>query len=109
MTIYLVYSFYSKPNQAKKIAKLAIKKKLAACVNINKNINSLYIWKNKMFDENEVELSFKTNDKKVKKLISFLELNHPYDCPAIIAFPIKKTNDKFLNWVKQQMKQFLLE
>ena len=24
MTIYLVYSFYSKPNQAKKIAKLAI-------------------------------------------------------------------------------------
>ena len=57
-----------------------------------------------MFDENEVEVSFKTNDKKVKKLISFLELNHPYDCPAIIAFPIKKTNDKFLNWVKQQIK-----
>ena len=39
--------------------------------NINKNINSLFIWKNKMFDENEVELSFKTNDKNVKKLIFF--------------------------------------
>ena len=103
MTIFLVYSFYPKLNQAKKIAKLVIERKLAACVNINKNINSLYIWKKKMFDENEVELSFKTNDKKVKELISFLELKHPYDCPAIIAFPIKKTNDKFLNWVNDQI------
>ena len=103
MTIFLVYSFYPKLNQAKKIAKLVIKKKLAACVNINKNISSLYIWKNKMYDHNEVELSFKTNDKKVKKLISFLELNHPYECPAIMAFPIQKTNDKFLNWVKGQI------
>ena len=103
MTIYLVYSFYPKLKQAKKIAKLAIKNKLAACVNINKNINSIYIWKNKMFDEKEVELSFKTNDKKVKKLISFLELNHPYECPSILAFVIEKTNNKFLNWVKNQI------
>ena len=103
MTIYLVYSFYPKINHAKKIAELVLKKKLAACVNINKNINSLYIWKNKMCDENEIELSFKTNDKKVKQLISFLKLNHPYDCPAILAFPIKKTNDKFLKWVKKQI------
>ena len=103
MTIYLVYSFYPKVKQAKEISKLVIKKKLAACVNVNKNINSLYIWKNKMVDENEIELSFKTNDKKVKELISFLELNHPYDCPSIIAFPIKKTNEKFLNWVNDQV------
>ena len=102
MTIYLVHSVYPRLNQAKKIAKLVIKNRLAACVNINKNINSLYIWKDKMLDESEVELGFKTNDKKVKKLISFLESNHPYECPAIIAFPIKKTNNKFLNWVKEQ-------
>ena len=103
MTIYLVYSFYPKLNQAKRIARLAIKDKLAACVNINKNINSLFIWKNKLFDEKEVELSFKTNGQKVKQLISFLESKHPYDCPSIIAFPIKKTNKKFLYWVKKQI------
>ena len=40
MTIYLVYSFYPRLYQAKKIAKLVIKNKLAACVNINKNVNS---------------------------------------------------------------------
>ena len=59
MTIYLVYSFYSKPNQAKKIAKLAIKKKLAACVNINKNINSL--------------LNCTKDDSKVSVLLRYIE------------------------------------
>ncbi|PPR28919.1 MAG: Divalent-cation tolerance protein CutA, partial [Alphaproteobacteria bacterium MarineAlpha6_Bin6] len=99
MTIFLVYSFYSKINIAKKISKLALKKELAVCVNINQNINSLYIWKNKLCDEKEVEVSFKTTNLKVKKLISFLEKTHPYECPAIISFPIKKVNKQFLNWV----------
>ena len=103
MTIYLVYSFYPKLNEAKKISKLSIKNKLAACVNINQNINSLFVWKNKMFNEKEVELSFKTNKQKVKKLISFLESNHPYECPCIIALPIKINNNKFLNWVNDQI------
>ena len=69
MTIYLVSTFYPKLNQAKKIAKLVVKNKLAACVNINKNINSIYIWENKMFDEKEIELNFKTSEKKLKKLL----------------------------------------
>ena len=107
MAIHLVYSFYPKFNQAKKIAKIVIKNKLAACVNINENINSLYIWENKVCDENEVELSFKTSEKKVKKLISFLEAGHPYECPCIISFPIQNSNKKFLNWIKNQTnKQF---
>ena len=102
MTIYLVSTFYPKLNQAKKIAKLVVKNKLAACVNINKNINSIYIWENKMFDEKEIELNFKTSEKKLKKLILFLEKNHPYECPPIMSFPIKKVNNKYLDWVKRQ-------
>ena len=102
MTIYLVSTFYPKLNQAKKIAKLVVKNKLAACVNINKNINSIYIWENKMFDEKEIELNFKTSEKKLKKLILFLEKNHPYESPPIMSFPIKKVNNKYLDWVKRQ-------
>ena len=102
MTIYIVHSFYPKLRQAKKIAKLALRNNLAACVNINKNVNSLYIWKNKMCEEREVELCFKTHLRKVKSLISFIELKHPYECPPIIAFPAKQANKLFLNWVKNQ-------
>ena len=102
MTIYLVSTFYPNIKQAKKVAKLVVKNKLAACVNISKNINSIFIWKSKMLDEKEIELNFKTTEKKVTKLILFLEKNHPYECPPIISFPIKKINKKYLDWVKNQ-------
>ena len=41
-------------------------------------------------------MGFKTNEKKVKQLVSFLEKNHSYDCPCIIASPIKKNNKNCL-------------
>ena len=71
MTIFVVYSFFPEIKKAKKIAKEAIKKKLAACVNINKNVNSLFTWNNKFHDEKEIELSFKTTSYKVKSLKSW--------------------------------------
>ena len=40
MTIYLVSTFYPNIKQAKKVAKLVVKNKLAACVNINNDINA---------------------------------------------------------------------
>jgi len=104
MAIHLVYSYYPKLNEAKKIAKSVLKNKLAACVNINKNINSLYFWNNKFCDEKEIEISFKTYKNKVKKLVIFLEKNHPYECPCVIAFTIKSSNKKFFNWIKSQTK-----
>ena len=104
MAIHLVYSYYPKLNEAKKIAKSVLKNKLAACVNINKNINSLYFWNNKFCDEKEIEISFKTYKNKVKKLVFFLEKNHPYECPCVIAFTIKTSNKKFFNWIKSQTK-----
>ncbi len=40
---------------AKKIAKLLLKKKLAACVSL-KEINSIYEWKGKIEEVNELEI-----------------------------------------------------
>ncbi len=103
MTIFVVYSFFPEIKKAKKIAKEAIKKKLAACVNINKNVNSLFTWNNKFHDEKEIELSFKTHKKKLKTLISFIKMNHPYDCPAILAIQINQTNKQFKDWIFKEL------
>ena len=104
MKVYLVNSFFPKHNYAKKIARLAIKKKLAACVNMNKNVNSIFMWKNKLCEENEIEISFKTCLKKVKPLINFIESKHPYECPPIISIPIGKINKKFSDWILDELK-----
>ena len=47
MKIYIVNTFLPELNKAKKIAKIILDKRLAACVNINDKIQSFFWWKNK--------------------------------------------------------------
>ena len=56
---------------AKKIAKLLIKKKLAACVSL-KDINSIYEWKGKIEEVNEMEFIIKSKSELKKCIGSFL-------------------------------------
>ena len=69
MKIYVVTTFLPQLNKAKQIAKIILEKRLAACVNINNKIQSFFWWKNKISNENEVELSFKTRYSKIKTRI----------------------------------------
>ena len=82
---------------AMKIAKLLIKKKLAACVSL-KEIHSFYEWEGKIEDVNEVEIIIKSKPKLKNDLISFLQKKISYSVPQIIY---KKFNSekKYLNWV----------
>ena len=82
---------------AMKIAKLLIKKKLAACVSL-KDIHSFYEWEGKIKDVNEVEIIIKSKPKLKNDLISFLQKKISYSVPQIIY---KKFNSEkeYLNWV----------
>ena len=84
---------------AKKIAKLLLKKKLAACVSL-KDTNSIYKWEGKIEDVNEVEITIKSKPEFRDNLIDFLYKISTYDVPQIIY---KKFNSekKYFNWVKK--------
>ena len=85
--------------KAKKIAKLLLKKKLAACVSL-KDINSIYEWEGKIEEINEVEITIKSKPKFKNSLILFLKKMSSYDIPQIIY---KKFNSekKYINWVNK--------
>ena len=82
---------------AKKIAKLLLKKKLAACVSL-KEINSIYEWKGKIEEVNEVEITIKSKPKLKNALIDFLQKKTSYNITQIIY---KKFNSekKYINWL----------
>lgn len=104
MKIYVVTTFLPQLNKAKQIAKIILEKRLAACVNINNKIQSFFWWKNKISKEEEIELSFKTSYKKIQPLIKYIEKNHPYECPSVLVYEIKKTNKKYIQWVINETK-----
>ena len=55
--------------EAEKIASTLIEKKLAACVNIIENVNSLFRWQGKVDRLKEVLLIVKTRKALMNKLI----------------------------------------
>jgi len=86
--------------EAKNIAKILIKKGLAACAQMS-NINSFFKWKGKLCDDREVLLSIKTKKKHYGKIKSKIKELHSYDVPEIIAIDIKKMSKEYKKFIRE--------
>ena len=86
---------------AKKIAKLLLKKKLAACVSL-KEIHSIYEWEGKIKEVNEIEITIKSKPEFKKALLVFLQKITSYDVPQII-YKKFSSERKYLNWVNKSI------
>jgi len=87
--------------EGKKIARILVENKLAACVNIIQNIFSIYKWKGNIEEDNEHILLIKTTDEKCEIIIQKINEIHSYDTPECIGFKIEKGSEKYLNWIKE--------
>lgn len=92
----------SSEEEAKKIARVLVEKKLAACVNIIKGVQSVFRWKGKLSEENEVLLIIKTKSKHFKNLEDEVKKLHSYDVPEIIALPIVTGSKDYLFWLDSE-------
>jgi len=93
-------------DKASTIAKTLVEEQLAACVNIVPKVQSIYMWEDKLCDDEEAMLFLKTTKQKVADLETRLKQLHPYDVPEIISLKIKKDegNQDYLSWVKNCVK-----
>ena len=73
-------------------------KKLCACVNYTR-INSLYMWKNDLKQENEFLAIYKTTSKCVEQLKTEILNKHPYEIPEVVVLTIKDISNDYLNWL----------
>ena len=86
---------------ARSLVNEALKPKLAACANIIPSIESHYWWKEKLENEREVLILFKTIEENVPELKQTIFNLHPYDNPEFIAIPIASGSQKYLNWISE--------
>ena len=84
---------------ARRLAKGALEQKLAACANIIPAIESHYWWKEKLENEKEVLILFKTIKENITELEQTIYNLHTYDTPEFVAVPIAYGNQKYLNWI----------
>jgi periplasmic divalent cation tolerance protein len=86
---------------ADKLAKLLLAEKLCACVNILPQVESLYLWDNKLEEITEVSMLIKTTKDCYQELEKAIKENHPYDVPEIIALDIAAGLPEYLSWINQ--------
>ena len=84
---------------AKALAKRLIDVNLAACVQLQPSVQSIYRWEGRICEEQEVVLVAKTTAAQWHAISSFIKQNHPYDVPEIIAQPITHSHADYARWV----------
>jgi periplasmic divalent cation tolerance protein len=92
-----------KTEESAKIADKLIREKIAACVNIIPQVNSIFWWENKIDKEDESLLVIKTKKQLLSKLITLVKEIHSYSVPEIIALPIIGGNEDYLNWIDESV------
>ncbi|MDP1615486.1 MAG: divalent-cation tolerance protein CutA [Methylococcales bacterium] len=84
---------------AKKLARLLVTKKLAACVNFLPGITSVYTWEEQIESVQEHLLLIKSTKECYQAIETTLFKHHPYEVPEIIAVSIERGLPEYLDWV----------
>ncbi len=91
-------------DEAVKISKTLVEEKLAGCVNIVKNVRSIYSWQGKIEDDSEVLMIVKTSSDLFEELEKRVKSIHSYTVPEIIGIKIKKGSENYLKWLDEVTK-----
>lgn len=100
----LIYITTSESSESKKIARTLLEEKLVACTNIIPQINSLYLWKGEIEEDEESILIVKTKDDKVDQVIKRVEELHSYETPCILQLEVKNGSECYLQWMEDELK-----
>ena len=86
---------------AEQIAKLLIKKDLAACVSI-KEIKSIYKWQGSIEENKEFELTIKSLPKNLNELILIVKGKTTYEVPELI-YKIFDSENSYFQWLEESI------
>jgi len=100
--VSIIYSTIDDLKDARRIASALVEEQLVACVNIIPSIESIYRWKGKVENADEVVLIAKTADEQVKKTIQRIKQLHSYELPDIIVIPIIGGLKEYLEYVTNE-------
>ncbi len=89
---------------ARKLARLALERRLVACANLLPGLESHYCWQGKIDRAREVLILFKTTHAKLRSLEKLVLEEHPYDTPEFVVVSLTEGNRRFLRWWEQSLR-----
>lgn len=85
--------------EASRLAEMLVASRLAACVQILPQIESVYHWQGAIHRDEESLLLVKTVRANFAALEREVRALHSYETPEIIALPVIKGSSPYLDWL----------
>jgi periplasmic divalent cation tolerance protein len=87
--------------EARKIAHALVDRRLAACVNIVPQVESIYRWQGKVESASEWLLVIKTQTAAFERVRTTIKELHSYDLPECVMLEIAAGSEAYLNWIAE--------
>ncbi|KAA5540474.1 divalent-cation tolerance protein CutA [Roseiconus nitratireducens] len=100
--VLICFTTVGQQTQAQRLARALLDNQLAACVQIDGPIESLYTWKGDVCCEQEYRLIIKTAEGMEQRLRESLIELHPYDTPQIVTLRSVDVEPNYRQWVQSQ-------
>ncbi len=97
-SLLVVLSTFPDAAAARAAAESLVNERLAACVNILPNVESIYRWQGKVETGAEVLTVIKTTAERYPALEQRLRELHPCEVPEIVALPAAAVAESYLRW-----------
>ncbi|MEM3647815.1 MAG: divalent-cation tolerance protein CutA [Thermoproteota archaeon] len=91
--------------EAEKIARILLERRLAGCVQVLGPVSSLYWWKGRFEEAEEWLCIIKSREDLYEELEKTIRENHSYEVPEIIAMQIVSGSRSYLEWMSMELKK----
>lgn len=98
----LVLTNFPDDTSARKLAKILVDHRLAACINILQRCTSIYRWQDLIETTSEVPVLIKTTRQRYQAVEQTIKSLHPYELPEIIAVPLDSGLPAYLQWIAHE-------
>ena len=96
----IVFTTVASTTNSRDLASILVTERLAACVNVLGDMESVYRWKGVVETGQERQLIIKTTGGRVDALKTRLHEIHPYELPEFLVVPVVGGSDEYLNWIR---------
>ncbi|MDZ7780862.1 MAG: divalent-cation tolerance protein CutA [Gemmatimonadota bacterium] len=89
---------------AERVGRVLVDEHLAACVNLVPGVTSLFRWEGSVEKEAEVLMVVKSTSDGFERLRRRVIELHPYDSPEVIELPVGGGDERYLAWVREEVR-----
>jgi periplasmic divalent cation tolerance protein len=100
----LVLTMVGSKDEARKIGRALVERRLAACVNLVPQVRSIYRWKGQIEEAEEWLLILKTTRAAFERVREAILELHSYDVPECVSVAVDDGSVEYLSWIGQSMK-----